>query len=102
MSKIGNIHDFLRDMLRVQLHFECTLWNVVYTRVQGPNYCGGHESILNLISIFLLHFDIRLFDFVVLAYPTKRRLTIGNSRIDLPSIQRDLLFGIPSQNFKRI
>ena len=58
-----------------------TQWNVVYKRVQGPLYCGGPESILNLISIFSLHFDIRLLDFVVLAYPTKRRLTIGNSSI---------------------
>ena len=74
----------------------------MYTRVQGPLYCGGRESILNLISIFSLHFDIRLLDFVVLAYPTKRRLTIGNSCIDLPLIQRDLLFRIPSQNLKRI
>ena len=57
---------------------------------------------LNLISIFPLHFDIPLLDFVVLAYPTKRRLTIGNSRIDLPLIQRDLLFRIPIQNSKRI
>ena len=64
----------------------------VYTRVQGPVSCGGRESILNLISIFLLHFDIRLLEFAVLAYPTKRRLTIGNSRIDLLLIQRDLLF----------
>ena len=53
-----------------------------------------------LISIFLLHFDIRLLDFVVLAYPTKDRLTIGNSRIDLPLTQRNLLFRIPSQNFE--
>ena len=74
----------------------------MYTRVQGPLYFGGHERILNLISIFSLHFDTRLLDFVVLAYPTKRRLTIGNSCIDLPLIQRDLLFGIPSQNLKRI
>ena len=74
----------------------------MYTRVQGPLYCGGHESILNLISIFSLHFDIRLLDLVVLAYPIKRRLTIGNSPIDLPLIQRDLLFRIPSQNLKRI
>ena len=58
----------------------------MYTRVQGPLYCGGPESILNLISIFSLHFDIRLLDFVVLAYPIKRRLTTGNSRIDLPLI----------------
>ena len=64
----------------------------MYTRVQGPLYCGGRESILNLIAIFSLHFDIRLLDFVVLAYPTKRRLTTGNSCIDLPLIQRDLLF----------
>ena len=68
----------------------------MYTRIQGP------ESILNLISIFSLHFDIRLLDFIVLVYPTKRRLTTGNSRIDLPLIQRDLLFRIPSQNLKRI
>ena len=54
----------------------------MYTRVQGPLYCGGRESILNLISIFSLHFDIRLLDFVVLAYATERRLTIGNSCID--------------------
>ena len=74
----------------------------MYIRVQDPLYCGGRESILNLISIFSLHFDIRLLDFVVLAYPTKRRLTIGNSRIDLPLILRDLLFQIPSQNLKRI
>ena len=88
----------------------------VYTRVQGPPFCRGRESILNLISIFSSHFDIRLLDFVVLAYPakrrltivvvlaypTKRRLTIGNSFIDLLLIQRDLLFRIPSQNFKRI
>ena len=67
-----------------------------------PTFCGGRESILNLISIFLLHFDICLSDLVVLAYPTKRRLTIGNSRIDLPLIQRDLLFRIPSQNLKMI
>ena len=102
----------------------------VYTRVQGPPFCRGRESILNLISIFSLHFDIRLLDFVVLAYPakrrltivvvlayptkrrltivvvlaypTKRRLTIGNSCIDLLLIQRNLLFRIPSQNLKRI
>ena len=74
----------------------------MYTKVQGPLYYGGRESILNLISIFSLHFDIHALDFVVLAYPTKRRLTIGNSRIDLPLIQRDLLFRIPSQNLKRI
>ena len=74
----------------------------VYTRVQGPLYCGCRESILNLISIFSLHFDICLLDFVVLAYPTKRGLTIGNSRIDLRLIKRDQLFRIPSQNLKRI
>ena len=74
----------------------------MYTIVQGPLYCGGRESILNLISICSLHFDIRLLDFVVLAYPTKRRLTIGSSRIDLPLILRDLLFQIPSQNLKTI
>ena len=74
----------------------------MYIRVKGPLYCGGHESILNRISIFSLHFDIRLLEFVVLAYFTKRRLTIGNSRIDLALIQRDLLFRIPSQNLKRI
>ena len=74
----------------------------MYTRVQGPLYCGGRESILNLTSIFSLHFDIRLLDFVVPAYPTKRGLTIGNSRIDLRLVQRDLLFRIPSQNLKRI
>ena len=74
----------------------------MYTRVQGPFFCGGHESILNLISVFSLHFDIHLLDFVLLAYPTKRRLTIGNSCIDLLLIQRDLLFRIPSQNLKRI
>ena len=74
----------------------------VYTRVQGPVFCGARESILNLISIFSLHFDIRLLDFVLLAYPTKRRLTIGNSCIDLLLTQRDLLFRIPSQNLKRI
>ena len=68
-----------------------------------PLYCGGPESILNLIlMIFSLHFDIRLLDFVVLAYPTKRTLTIGNSRLDLPLIQRDLFFRIPSQNLKRM
>ena len=72
----------------------------VYTRVQGLLFCGGHESILNLISIFSLHFDIRLLDFVLLAYPTERRLTIGNSCVDLLLIQRDLLFQIPSQNLK--
>ena len=54
----------------------------MYTRVQGPLFCGDRESILDLISIFSLHFDIHLLDFVVLAYPMKRRLTIGNSRID--------------------
>ena len=53
-------------------------------------------------DILSLHFDIRSLDFVVLAYPTKRRLTIGISRIDLRLIQRDLLFRIPSQNLKRI
>ena len=74
----------------------------VYTRVQGLLFCGSRESILNLISIFSLHFDIRLLDFVLLAYPTKRRLTIGNSCIDLLLIQRDLLFRIPNQNLKRI
>ena len=63
----------------------------VYTRVQSPLYCGGCESILNLISIFSLHFDIRLSDFVVLAYATKRRLTIGNSYIDLPLIERSVV-----------
>ena len=66
-----------------------------------PTFCGGRESILNLILIFSLHFDIRFY-FVVVAYPTKRRLTIGNSCINLLSIQRDLLFRIPSQNLKRI
>ena len=66
----------------------------------SPTFCGGRESILSLISIFSLHFDIRLLDFVVLAYPTKRRLTIGNSCIDLPLIQ--ILLRIPSQNLKRI
>ena len=74
----------------------------MYTRIEGPLYFGGRESILNLTSIFSLHFDIRLLDFVVLAHPTKRGLTIGNSRIDLRLIQRDLLFRIPSQNLKRI
>ena len=34
---------------------------------------------LNPIWIFSSHFDIRSFDFVVLAYATKRRLAIGNS-----------------------
>ena len=68
----------------------------MYTRVQGPLYCGGPKSILNLISIFSLHFDICLLDFIVLAYPTKCRLTIGNSRINLPLIQRDL----PSRNLR--
>ena len=77
-------------------------WNAVYTREQGPFYCGGRERILNLISIFSLHFDIRLSDFVILAYSRKRRLTIGNSRIDLRLIQRDLLFRIPSETLKRI
>ena len=38
------------------------------TRVQASHYCEGRESILNLLSIFSLHFDIRLLDFVVLAY----------------------------------
>ena len=85
----------------LNLH-KSTSWNVVYTRVQGPLYCGGDESILKLLSIFSLHFDIGSLDFVVLAYPTKRRLTIGNSRNDLRLIQRDLLFQIPSQNLKRI
>ena len=74
----------------------------MYTRVQGPLFCGGRESILSLISIFSLHFDIRVLDFVALEYPTKRRLTTGNSRIDLPLIQRNLLFRIPSQNLKMI
>ena len=74
----------------------------VYTRVQGPLFGGGRESILNLISIFSLHFDICLLDFVFLAYPTKRRLTTGNSCIDLLLTHRDLLFRIPSQNSKRI
>ena len=74
----------------------------MYTRVQGQLFCGGRESILNLISIFSLHFDVRLLDFVVLAYFTKRRLTIGNSHVDRPLIQRDLLFRIPGQNLKRI
>ena len=74
----------------------------VYTRVQGLLFCGGRESILSLILIFSLHFDIRLLDLALLAYPTKRRLTIGNSCIDLLLIQRDLLFRIPSQNLKRI
>ena len=41
-------------------------------------------------------------DIVVLAYPTKRRLTTGNSCIDLSLMQRDVLFRIPSQNLKRI
>ena len=67
-----------------------------------PTFCGGCESILNLILIFSLHFDIRLLDLVALAYPTKRKLTIGNSCIDLPLTQRDLLFRIPSQNLKTI
>ena len=53
-------------------------------------------------DILSVHFDFRSLDFVVLAYPTKRRLTIGISRIDLRLIQRDLLFQIPSQNLKRI
>ena len=62
----------------------------MYTRVQGPRYSGGTESILNLIlMIFSLHFDIRLLDFVVLAYPTKRRLTIGNSRIDRSTVDTE-------------
>ena len=74
----------------------------MYTRVQGPLYCGGPESILNMISIFLLPFVIHLLNFVVLVYLTKRRLTAGNSRVDLPLIQRDLLFRIPSQDLKRI
>ena len=74
----------------------------MYTGVQGPLYFGGYQSILNLISTLSLHFNIRLLDFVVLAYPTKRRLTIGNSCIDLPLIQRALLFRIPSQNLKTI
>ena len=74
----------------------------VYTRVQGLLFCRGRESILNLISIFSLHFDIRSLDFVLLAYPTKRRLTIANSCINLLLIQRDLLFRIPSQNLKKI
>ena len=74
----------------------------MYTRVQGPLYCGGRESILSLILIFSLHFDIHLLDFVVLVYLTKCGLTIGNSCIDLRLVQKDLLFQIPSQNLKRI
>ena len=51
----------------------------MYTRVQGPLYCGGCEGILNLIWIFSLRLtDIRLLAIVVLA-PTKRGLAIGSS-----------------------
>ena len=40
----------------------------VYKSTRPTLYCGGCESILNLIWIFSLHFDIRLLDFVALAY----------------------------------
>ena len=56
------------------------------------NWKGWHNTGQAMISIFSLHFDIHLLDFVVPAYPTKCRLTIGNSHIDLLLIQRDLLF----------
>ena len=86
MSNI-NIYDFLRDMLRTQLHFECivecTHKYIMECRVHKSTrpalYCRVCESILDLIWIFSLHFDIRLLDFVTLAYATERRLSIGNS-----------------------
>ena len=67
----------------------------MYTEVHNGILCTQEyklhfiESILNLISIFSIHFDIRLLDFVVLASATKRRLAIGNSCIDLLLIQRE-------------